>query len=42
MAPDKVAEMVHAGWDTVSQGAGVINQIVEDISAAIELAEKQS
>ena len=39
MAPDKVAMMVHAGWDTVSQGAGVINQIVQDISATLEKAE---
>lgn len=39
MAPDKVATMVHAGWDTVSQGAGVINQIVADISATIDKAE---
>ncbi len=42
MAPDKVAMMVHAGWDTVSQGAGVINQIVSDISTAIEQAESQT
>ncbi|MCH2250994.1 MAG: 3-deoxy-D-manno-octulosonic acid transferase [Cognatishimia sp.] len=42
MAPDKVATMVHAGWDTVSQGAGVINQIVSDISAAIDKAEAQT
>ena len=34
-----VAMMVHAGWDTVSQGAGVINQIVQDISATLEKAE---
>lgn len=39
MAPDKVATMVHAGWDTVSQGAGVINQIVTEIGATLDRSE---
>lgn len=42
MAPDKVAEMVHAGWDTVSQGAGVINQIVEEVGHLLDKEEAQA
>ena len=39
MAPDKVALMVHAGWDTVSAGAGVVSQIIQDIRVAVGESE---
>lgn len=42
MAPDKVALMVHAGWETVSQGAGVINQIVTDAAKTLSSTEGQA
>lgn len=36
MAPDKVAQMVHAGWETVSEGAAVIDQILSGVSDAMD------
>ncbi|MDC0737906.1 glycosyltransferase N-terminal domain-containing protein [Cognatishimia sp. SS12] len=32
MAPDQVAQMVHAGWESVSEGAVVVDHIVDVIS----------
>ncbi|GAA6209292.1 glycosyltransferase N-terminal domain-containing protein [Cognatishimia sp. WU-CL00825] len=36
MAPDKVAQMVHAGWETVSEGALVVDRIVDQVSDALD------
>lgn len=36
MAPDKVAKMVHAGWETVSEGAIVSDHILEQINEILD------
>lgn len=39
MAPDKVAKMVHAGWETVSEGALVADRIIERVNDAMDQRE---
>ncbi|MGH1464680.1 MAG: 3-deoxy-D-manno-octulosonic acid transferase [Cognatishimia sp.] len=41
MAPDKVAQMVHAGWETVSEGALVVDRIVDQVSEALDKKGEQ-
>lgn len=36
MAPDKVAKLVHAGWETVSEGAMVTDHILEQINETLD------
>ncbi len=36
MAPDQVAQMVHAGWETVSEGAIVVDRVVECVNEALD------
>lgn len=39
MAPDKVANMVHAGWEIVSEGAMVADRIIERVNDAMDQRE---
>ena len=36
LAPDKVAKMVHAGWEVISEGALVTDRIVEHLNDAMD------
>ncbi|SHH44603.1 3-deoxy-D-manno-octulosonic acid transferase [Cognatishimia maritima] len=36
MAPDKVAKMVHAGWEVVSEGALVSDRIIDHLNDAMD------
>lgn len=39
MAPDKVAKMVHAGWEIVSEGALVADRIIDRVNTAMDQRE---
>lgn len=39
LAPDKVANMVHAGWEIVSEGAMVADRIIERVNDAMDQRE---
>lgn len=39
MAPDKVAKMVHAGWEIVSEGAMVADRIIDRVNDAMDQRE---
>lgn len=36
IAPDQAAAMAHAGWDVVSQGAGLTDRVIDLVQAALD------
>lgn len=40
IAPDRAAQMAHAGWEVVSEGAELTNQVVEFLNETLDAAEE--
>ncbi|WP_435310846.1 3-deoxy-D-manno-octulosonic acid transferase [Primorskyibacter sedentarius] len=41
IAPDRAAQMAHAGWEVVSEGAELANQVIEFLNDALDTAEAE-
>ncbi|WP_417603978.1 3-deoxy-D-manno-octulosonic acid transferase [Primorskyibacter flagellatus] len=40
IAPDRAAQMAHAGWEVVSEGAELTNQVIAFLNEALDAAEE--